>query len=139
MQSDAENSRSLAAIIADMKVELREFTETRLELLKTELQEKTKALKLAAPLAGLAGLFLVTAYLLFTAAAVGLIAAFFRGNPYRWFFASGITAVLWAVLGGIAAYFVAREFKLKRLVPTKTMEVLKGDKMWIRSEAKNRL
>ena len=77
MQGDAENSRSLAAIIADMKVELREFTETRFELLKTELQEKTKAVKLAAPLAGLAGLLLVTAYLLFTAALVGLVLAFF--------------------------------------------------------------
>ena len=137
MQGDAENSRSLAAIIADMKVELREFTETRFELLKTELQQETKAVKLAAPLAGLAGLLLVTAYLLFTAAAVGLIAAFFGRNPYRWFFASGIIAVFWTILGGITAYFAAREFELKRLVPTKTLAVLKGDKMWIQSEAKN--
>ena len=137
MQGDGDNGRSLAAIVADMKVELKEFTQTRFKLFTTELQEKIKTLKIAAPLAGLAALLLLTAYLLFTVALVGLVLAFFDHSPYRWFFASGIVAVFWTVLGGITAYFAAREFELKRLVPTKTLAVLKGDKMWIQSEAKN--
>jgi uncharacterized membrane protein YqjE len=137
MPSDTNNGRSLGAIIAEMKRELKEFAQTRFEMLKTELQEKVKTLKIAAALAGLGGLLLGTAYLLFTMALVGLAVAFFRDNPYRWFFAFAIVAVLWTVLGGIAAYFAKREFELKGLAPRKTIEVLKGDKLWIQSEAKN--
>ena len=92
-----------------------------------------------APLAGVGALLLGTAYLLFTMALVGLVVAFFRDNPYRWFFAFAAVAVLWTVLGGIAAYFAKREFELKGLMPRKTIEVLKEDKIWIQAEAKNQL
>ena len=108
-------------------------------MFRAELQEKLKTLKIAAPLAGLGALLLGTAYLLFTMALVGLVVAFFRDNPYRWFFAFAAVAVLWTLLGGIAAYFAKREFELKGLMPRKTIEVLKEDKLWIQAEAKNQL
>ena len=139
MHSNANNSRGLGEIVAEMKAELKEFVETRFEMLKTEVQEKVKTLKIAAPLAGLGALLLGTAYLLFTMALVGLVVAFFRDNPYRWFFAFAAVAVLWTLLGGIAAYFAKREFELKGLMPRKTIEVLKEDKLWIQAEAKNQL
>ncbi len=139
MHSNTANGRSLTAIIAEMKDELKEFAQTRIEMFKIELQEKAKTLKIAAPLAALGALLLGTAYLLVTMALVGLVVAFFRDNPYRWFFAFAIVAVLWTVLGGIAAYFAKREFELKGLVPRRTIEVLKGDKLWIQAEAKNQI
>jgi len=139
MHSDISNGRSLAAIITEMKEELKDFVQTRIEMFRTELQEKLKTLKIAAPLAGLGALLLGTAYLLFTMALVGLVVAFFRDNPYRWFFAFAAVAVLWTLLGGIAAYFAKREFELKGLMPRKTIEVLKEDKLWIQAEAKNQL
>jgi len=139
MHSDISNGRSLAAIVTEMKEELKDFVQTRIEMFRTELQEKLKTLKIAAPLAGLGALLLGTAYLLFTMALVGLVVAFFRDNPYRWFFAFAAVAVLWTLLGGIAAYFAKREFELKGLMPRKTIEVLKEDKLWIQAEAKNQL
>ena len=139
MPSDTGNSRSLAAIVTEMKEELKDLVQTRIEMFRTELQEKVKTLKIAAPLAGLGALLLGTAYLLFTMALVGLVVAFFRDNPYRWFFAFAAVAVLWTLLGGIAAYFAKREFELKGLMPRKTIEVLKEDKLWIQAEAKNQL
>ena len=139
MHSDISNGRSLAAIITEMKEELKDLVKTRIEMFRAELQEKLKTLKIAAPLAGVGALLLGTAYLLFTMALVGLVVAFFRDNPYRWFFAFAAVAVLWTLLGGIAAYFAKREFELKGLMPRKTLEILKGDKLWIQAEAKNQL
>jgi len=139
MHSNANNGRSLGAIFTEMKEELKEFAQTRIEMFKTELREKIKSLKVAAPLAALGALLLGTAYLLFTMAVVGLVVAFFRNNPYRWFFAFAAVAALWTLLGGIAGYFAKREFELKGLVPRKTIEVLKGDKLWIQAEAKNQI
>ena len=137
MHSDISNGRSLAAIVTEMKEELKDFVQTRIEMFRTELQEKLKTLKIAAPLAGVGALLLGTAYLLFTMALVGLVVAFFRDNPYRWFFAFAAVAVLWTLLGGIAAYFAKREFDLKGLMPRKTIEVLKEDRLWIQAEATN--
>ena len=139
MHSDISNGHSLAAIVTEMKEELKDLVQTRIEMFRTELQEKLKTLKIAAPLAGLGALLLGTAYLLFTMALVGLVVAFFRDNPYRWFFAFAAVAVLWTLLGGIAAYFAKREFELKGLMPRKTIEVLKEDKLWIQAEAKNQI
>jgi len=139
MHNDPANGRSLAAIVAEMKGELREFTQTRIEMLKAELHEKLKTLKIAVPLAALGVLLLATACLLFTMALVGLAVAFFPSSPYRWFFAFAIVAILWTILGGIAAYFAKREFELKGLMPRRTIKVLKEDKVWIQAEAKNQL
>jgi len=139
MHNDVNNGRSLADIIAEIKDELKEFAQTRIEMFKAELQEKTKTLKIAAPVAALGALLLGTGYLLFTLALVGLAVAFFPDNRYRWFFAFAIVAALWTFVGGIAAYFAKREFELKGLMPKKTIEVLKGDKIWIQMEVKNQL
>lgn len=139
MDSNPNNGRSLAAIIAEMKEELKEFVQTRSRMLKAEVQEKFTALKIAAPLAGVGALLLGTAYLLFTMALVALVAALFRDNPYRWCFAFAAIAVLWGLLGGIAAYLAKREFQLKGLLPKRTLELLKGDKLWLQAEAKSQI
>jgi uncharacterized membrane protein YqjE len=139
MHNDSASGRSLGAIVAEMKDELKEFAQTRIEMFKAELHEKLKTLKIAAPLAALGALLLATAYLLFTMALVGLAVAFFAASPYRWLFAFAAVAVLWTILGGTATYFAKREFELKGLMPRKTIGVLKEDKIWIQAEAKNQL
>jgi uncharacterized membrane protein YqjE len=139
MNTDVNNGRSLAAVLADLREELKELLKTRFSMLKAELSDKFETLKIAAPLAALGILLLGTAYLLLTMALVGLVEAFFPANPYRWCLAFLGVAVLWSLLGGIAAYFATREFELKGLVPKKTIEVLKGDKIWIQSEVKNQI
>jgi len=139
MNTEVDNGRSLAATLAEIKIELLDFLDTRIELLKTELQEKTKILKSAAALGALGLLLLGTAYLLFTLALVSLVVVAFQGNPYRWFFAFLIVGFAWAVFGGIAVYFAKRELEMKTLLPQRTIEVLKGDKIWIQTEVKNQV
>jgi uncharacterized membrane protein YqjE len=139
MNTEVKNGRSLASTLAEMKIELLDFLDTRIELLKSELQEKGKILKAAAPLGALGLLLLVTAYLLFTLALVSLVVVAFQDNPYRWFFAFLIVASAWTVFGGIAVYFAKRELEMKTLLPQRTIEVLKGDKIWIQAEVKNQV
>jgi uncharacterized membrane protein YqjE len=139
MNPEIKNGRSLASTLAEMKIELLDFLDTRIELLKTELQEKGKILKAAAPLGALGALLLATAYLLFTLALVSLVVVAFQDNPYRWFFAFLIVAFAWTVFGGIAVYFAKRELEMNTLLPQRTIEVLKGDKIWIQAEVKNQV
>ena len=139
MNQQANNGRSVAAVLADTKEELKQFVETRIAMLKTELREKLKTLKTAAPLGAVGLVLLTTAYMLFTLSLVALVFAFLPDNAYRWCLAFLAIALLWSILGGAAAYFAKREFELKGLMPSKTIRVLKGDKVWIQSEVKTQV
>ena len=139
MNEHGNNEKSVAAVLADMKDELKQFIETRIALLKTEIREKLQTLKIAAPLAAIGVVLLATAYLLLTLSLVGLVFAFLPDNAFRWCLAFLAVGVLWCILGGVAAYFAKREFELKGLMPNKTIRVLQEDKRWIQSEAKNRI
>jgi uncharacterized membrane protein YqjE len=139
MNNGVNNDRSLAAIISEMKGELKDFAQTRIEMLKQEMQEKVGRLKIAAPLAAAAVLLLLTAYLLITLALVAAVSAAFASSPFRWFFGFGIVGLVWAIFGGVAGYFAKRELELKTLAPKRTIDVLKGDKVWLQREVKNQV
>jgi uncharacterized membrane protein YqjE len=130
------NGKSVAALFAEMKQELQDFVQTRVTMFKVELQEKVRVVKAAAPLAVIGAVLLLTAYLLFTLALVSLVFAFLPDNAYRWCIAFAAIGVLWLILGGIAAYMAKRELEVKGLLPKRTVEVLKEDKMWIQAEVK---
>lgn len=135
--SSVANGRTLAEVVSDMKEEFKEFTQTRIALLQAELKEKTKTLKVAVALGGAALVLLVTAYLLLTLALVGLIATAFANSPYQWVLGFMIVGVLWLVVGGVCAYMAKRDIQARGIVPKRTIEVLKGDKVWLQSEARN--
>jgi len=129
-------TRYLGTILAGIKDELQNFIETRLELLRTELREKAAHWKLAIPSAGIGLLFAAVAYLLINLALVALIAIFIPGL-FRWLFAFVAIGGLWLILGGIAAYLGIREMELRRVLPRRTIETLKGDKAWLQKEMSN--
>jgi uncharacterized membrane protein YqjE len=131
------NNRSLADILGEMKDEFQKFVQTRIELLRAELQQKTRVMKAALPLAAVGVLFLTMAFVLFSVALVGLVVVAFAGNPYRWFFAFLIISFLWALFGGIAVWVVKERLSAKGVMPRKTIHVLNNDKAWLRREAKN--
>lgn len=133
------NGRTLAGVVAEIKDELKEFISTRIQMLKSELQDKVSSLKIAAPLAIVALVLLGTAYLLFTLMIVAVVAVAFQGSPYQWFLAFLIVGVLWSIAGGTCALFAWREFNAQGLTPKKTMKVLKEDQVWLQTEARTQL
>ena len=134
-----ENGRRVADILAEMKTELVEFVQTRTTMLRTELHEKWQTVRVAISLAGVGVLFLSTAFLLLSGALVGLVLAAFPNSIYRWFFACLIVGVFWAILGAMAGYFAIREFQVRSMMPQRTLRVLKADKLWIKTEVRNRV
>jgi uncharacterized membrane protein YqjE len=135
----AENQvRSLGAILSDIADELKEFVNTRIQMIKSELHETMTAVSVAIPLGLVALVLFVTGLLLLTAAVVALVAAAFAGNPYAWVFAFAIVGVVWIGFGGVAAFFAYNEFRSKSMFPRHTVEVLKADKIWLESEARTK-
>lgn len=130
------NGRSLAEILSEMKDELQDFVQTRVELLKREVQERLAALKSAVPLVLVAALLLATAFLLLSLALVGVFAGIFAGNPYNWFFAFLIVGFFWAVIGAFIGAAAMKRLTRQPMVPQKTIEVLSGDKAWLQHEAR---
>jgi VIT1/CCC1 family predicted Fe2+/Mn2+ transporter len=128
-------NRGLRELVREVLTELKEFANTRFEVMKSELQETISSLRVAAPLALVTLLFFFAAFLVFTGAAVTLVAHAFAGSPWAWFLAFIIIGVLWAVLGGIAAFFAYNEIRGKGRFPKRTVEVLKADKAWLQTEA----
>jgi len=130
--------RDLRSIAAELKRELKEFVDTRIAMFKNEFREKVSHWKIAAPLAGLGVVLIATAYLLITLSLVALVAVFIP-NEYRWFIASLAVGILWGLLGAISVYVAKREFDTRGLMPQKTIEILKGDKVWFQQEARNQI
>ena len=136
MNHDVNNGRTVAAVLADIKEELKEFLATRLALLKSELAEKAKTIQMVLPLGLGAALALSSAFFLFTMTLVALVFALLPDTAFRWCLAFLCIAVLWSIVGAILGYLAKRELQARGLIPRKTIEVLKGDKIWIQSEVK---
>lgn len=134
-----ENGRGVAEILADIKNEFVEFARIRVAMLLAELREAWGAVKYAIPWMGAALVFLSTAFLLLTGALVGLVLAAFPNNPYRWFFGCLAVGVTWAMVGAGAAFSVRKKLRAGNMIPKRTIEVLKRDKIWIQTEVRNRV
>lgn len=131
------SERSLGSIIAEIKDEVKEFVNTRVEMIKAELQETATAAKTAVPLILIAlGLF-VTGFLLLTMAAVVLVAFAFAGSALAWFYAAIVVAFVWFCLGATAAFFAYNAFRSHSRFPQRTVEVLKADKAWLQTEVRS--
>lgn len=131
--SQQNSSRSLRSIVNETKQEVKQFLSTRIELLRSEFQETLSALRVAVPLGVLALALGGTAFLLFTAAVVALVAAAFAGHPYAWFFAFVLVGVLWIAFALVAAFFAYDSIRSKGMFPRRTLAVLKADKLWLES------
>lgn len=131
----ADNGRSLSAIVNDLKTEARAFLNTRLEMLKAEMNQKVSAWKSAIPMIVVGLAFAGTAWLVLTAAIVCIIAAAFGPGVMSWFWATLIVGGAYLVIGGAAAFFAFSEIDKNTLKPERTMRVLKQDQAWLQNES----
>jgi len=138
-QSVNFNGRSFAGVVNEVRDELKDFLQTRITMLKSEMGEKMRTIKTALPMLATAVAFLITAFLLFTMCLVAVLSVAFYGNPFRWFFAFIIVAVLYSIVGGMAAVFGLRELRAQGIMPRKTIQVLKQDQIWLQHEARTQV
>lgn len=132
-----ENGRTLAGVVNELKTELKEFLQTRIDMARSELRDKLKAWRIALPLMVVAALLLITAWLVLTACLVCLVAMAFYPNPWAYVFATLILGALCLLGGGFCAMAAVRGFREQGVMPQRTLQVLKEDKVWLQKEAKS--
>jgi putative superfamily III holin-X len=134
----AAEDRSIVAILLEIKDELKAFLDTRIMMFRSELKENLSTVRQVIPFAAFAGGLLLLAGLFFALALVGLVAVAFLGNPYAWFYSFLIVGVAFVLAGSILAFLARQAYREGALVPRKTFEVIKGDKVWIDQERRRR-
>jgi len=133
------NARSVIEVVEQLRDEFIEFVTTRIEMMEAEFDEKAQALRMSGPLLGIGMLVLVTAWLLFSGFLVCMIAQAFAPRPWNWALSFLVVSVLYAIVGGAAAYVAWRQLKDKGVKPERTLRVLKQDGLWLQTEAKERI
>lgn len=132
------NQRSLAEVIGDVRDELKDFVNTRLQMLTAEMKEKTSAWKAAAPAIVIGALMLAVSFLLFTGLLITVIAQAIHNN-WAYPISFAIVFVLYALIGAVTAMYGVRTLKASGVAPERTMRVLKQDQVWLQSEARTQL
>ena len=129
--------KSLREVIYGIKDELRDFAVTRLEMFKTELQEKFARVKAAIPLIAAGAVFAVGAFFALTFGLIAAVAGAIPDNDFRWAIGAGAVFLLYAIIGGIVGWMGYREVTTEGLAPQRTLRVLKQDQIWIQNEARS--
>lgn len=133
------HAKTVPEAIAELKDELKEFISTRVQMLHSEMSEKLRALKLAAPTLLVGVLLLLTAWLVFTGFLVAIIAQAFAPSPWAYTLSFVLVAVLYVIVGGATAYIGWRGLRETGIKPERTIRVLKQDRVWLQTEAKTQL
>jgi uncharacterized membrane protein YqjE len=133
------NGKSVTEVIENLKEELKEFVTTRLAMLRSELDDKYRSFKTAAPVMTIGIGMLGTAWLLFTGFLVCIIAQAFAPSPWDYAVSFILVTVLYAIVGGLAAYLAWRQLMQKGVKPERTIRVLQQDRIWLQAEGKSQL
>lgn len=127
--------KSVAEVLQDLKNELTDFVRTRVAMLVAEMREKAGAWKTALPLL-VGGLVLaLAAFGCITFALVALVAALV-GGTFAWAIGGAATFALYLALGGVLGYLGYKEISTEGVTPTRTLNVLKQDQIWIQNETR---
>jgi hypothetical protein len=133
------NGRTIAEILNDFKEELKQFGQTRFEMLRSEMKEKLSAWKGAVPAIAIAVVMALGAFGAFTAALIAAIALAFEPRPWAYAASAAIVFLLYAIIAASAGAYGYRSIKTAGMAPEKTMRVLQEDKVWITTEARSQV
>jgi mannose/fructose/N-acetylgalactosamine-specific phosphotransferase system component IID len=134
-----EKVRSLGETVNTAKQEFKQFAETRLAMLQSEMRDKMAAMKAALPILVIGAVVAWLSALCLTAALVCAIYTAFKGSEWAPFLACLIVGVSYAIIGFGALFFGYSKISEKGLVPERTIQVLKDDKLWLQNEARTQL
>jgi fatty acid desaturase len=133
------HDKSLGTVISELKLELAEFIQTRYLMLSSELKTKLSQLKMSAPIMAVALALCAAGFLVLSAALVAVIAIAFGGGIGAWAMSAGIVGAAYLILGGLAGVLAWRQISTFDLTPTRTINVLKQDQVWLQNEARSQL
>jgi Putative Actinobacterial Holin-X, holin superfamily III len=128
--------KSIGVILAETKAELKEFFETRLQILQSEVRDKVRAWKSSLPLLLSAAAFLLMGWAALTFALIALLQAWFLPSAYSWLWAALIVTAVYLGVGMVLGRRGYSRIQSVGMAPKRTLEVLKQDQVWIQNEAR---
>ena len=128
--------KSLGAVLAETREEMKEFVETRLQLLRSELKEMVRTWKYSVPLLLVAAVLLLFGWGVITFALVAMVRGWFLPSPLAWVWAGLITGGLYLIAAIVVGWFAYAELREAGVTPRRTLQVLKQDQVWIQNEAR---
>ncbi len=131
-EAAVENGKTLVGVLNQVKEELKEFLDTRLQMLKSEMKQKLVMLRMVVPMLLLAAVLGAIGLLLLTIALVAAIATLIG---WGWSFL--VVGVFYLLVAGATAMLALREMKAEGVAPTRTLKVLKQDQIWLQNEARS--
>jgi len=133
IQKGIHSGRTVGDVLQELKDELREFAETRYQMLIAEMKEKMLAWKAGVPMLGVAAILGIAAFMVFSFGLVATVAALVDGRV-GWAIGAVAVFLLYALIGGIVGWMGYKEVQKAGMAPTRTMRVLKQDQAWIQNE-----
>jgi uncharacterized membrane protein YqjE len=128
--------KPLTQVLTEFKDELKEFAATRIEMLRTEMQEKFAAARAALPAIAAGAVLALLAIVFFCVALVALVAMALGGSAGAWAAACAICGAAFLLIGGLAIASGVRKLKVRGLKPERTLRVLKQDQIWLQNETR---
>ena len=131
-QNPQENMKSVVAAIKELKEDTANFLQTRYQMLLAELKQKLAAVKLALPLFAVAAVFALLSLFVLTGALVFVV-----GQAIGIGWALLVIGVLYLIIAGACAWIGINELSSAGVAPKRTLEVLKQDQVWLKTEARS--
>jgi len=128
--------KPIGTLLSETKEEFKEFLDTRLQLLKAEINEKMTRWKASVPLLAIAAAFLLSGWMVLTFAFVALLHALFLPSAYSWLWAGLIVAGIYFIGGIVLGWMGYSELTSVSVTPERTLKVLKQDQVWIQNETR---
>jgi len=128
------NGKSLAAVIYEVKDELKDFLDTRLQMLMGEMKQKLSVWRIALPGFIMAAVIGFLGFVLLSFALVAAIA-----NAIGWGWSALVVGAFYSITAGGIGFLAYREIQAEGVAPERTLRVLKQDKMWLENEARTQL
>ena len=128
--------KSLGVILTETREEMKEFVETRLQILRSEIKEIIETWKYCVPLLLLAVVLLMLGWGAVTFALVAMVRGWFLPSPLGWVWGGLIIGGLYLIAAIVVGWFAYGELREVGVTPKRTLQVLKQDQVWIQNEAR---
>ena len=132
--TNGNNGKTMAQVANELKHDLMEFVQTRVEMLRSEISQKVTMMKVVIPMFAIAALFLWFAFMLLSVALVMAISVLIG---YGWAFLA--VGLFYCAIAGLVGGLAYREIRSTGLAPKRTLKVLQQDQVWLQGEARSQL
>ena len=133
-----DNNESLPALVGRLGDDVMQLFDTKISLLKVEIKEEVSAVAKSGALIAAGGIIAAIGFALLNVAIAFGISTIFAGSnlsqPAQYAIGFLTTGLLYLIVGAIIVTTMKNRLAKQHLVPDRTVEELRKDKQWLKSE-----